>query len=186
MPILALDASGIPRQWISHDDAIIYHAKQLVAWSLGNTVLKYRGGFQKDGTRSYIESPSILAIKGHGFDASKHITVRLNNRTLFGRDKHICAFCGWYFPRYFDLSREHILPRSRGGSDTWQNVVTACKKCNIAKGNKTLKEANMELLYVPYVPSHYENMILQNRNILSDQMEYLLAGVPKHSRIWQP
>jgi hypothetical protein len=41
----------------------------------------------------------------------------------------------------------------------------------------------MELLYLPYVPSHFENMILQNRNILADQMEYLIAGVPKHSRI---
>jgi hypothetical protein len=42
----------------------------------------------------------------------------------------------------------------------------------------------MELLYVPYVPSYFEAMILQNRNILADQMEYLLSGVPKHSRIW--
>ena len=46
-----------------------------------------------------------------------------------------------------------------------------------------LKEAKMELLYVPYEPDHFESMILQNRNILADQMEYLLTGVPKHSRI---
>jgi 5-methylcytosine-specific restriction endonuclease McrA len=63
------------------------------------------------------------------------------------------------------------------------NVVTSCRDCNSEKGHKSLKEARMELLYLPYVPSHFENMILQNRNILADQMEYLIAGVPKHSRI---
>lgn len=62
-------------------------------------------------------------------------------------------------------------------------MVTVCKDCNSKKGHKTLKEARMELLYVPYVPNHFENMILQNRNILADQMEYLLSGVPKRSRI---
>ena len=65
------------------------------------------------------------------------------------------------------------------------NVVTSCKDCNSRKGHKSLKEVRMELIYSPYVPSHYENMILQHRTILADQMEYLLAGVPKHSRIWQ-
>ncbi len=63
------------------------------------------------------------------------------------------------------------------------NVVTACVLCNNKKDSKTLKEAKMELLYVPYEPNHFESMILQNRNILADQMEYLLSGVPKHSRI---
>jgi 5-methylcytosine-specific restriction endonuclease McrA len=75
------------------------------------------------------------------------------------------------------------VPKSRGGENTWMNCVTACKECNSKKGHKTLKEAGLELLYVPYVPNHFENMILQNRNILADQMEYLLSGVPKHSRV---
>jgi 5-methylcytosine-specific restriction endonuclease McrA len=83
------------------------------------------------------------------------------------------------------LSKDHIVPKSRGGENSWMNVVTSCRDCNSTKGSKTLKEAKMELLYLPYVPSHYENMILQNRNILADQMEFLLAGVPKHSRILQ-
>jgi hypothetical protein len=64
------------------------------------------------------------------------------------------------------------------------NVVTSCKICNSKKGSKTLKDSKMELLYLPYVPTHYENMILKNRNILEDQMEYLMSGVPKNSRVW--
>jgi len=183
MAVLALDVSGTPRQWIGYNDAISYWATNSVAWSLGDIVAKYHGGIQNNGTISYIETTSIIAIKGHGFNPHKHATVALSNRTLFGRDRHICAYCGGRFPNHNYLSRDHIMPRSRGGENTWMNVVTACKDCNSHKSNKTLKEAKMELLYVPYVPSHYENMILQNRNILADQMEYLMQGVPKHSRI---
>lgn len=183
MSVLALDVTGTPRQWISFDDAITYHAKKAVAWSLGDVVARYRGGTQNDGTESVLETPSIIAIKGHGFNPAKHGRVALTNRTLFGRDRHVCAYCGDHFHNYHHLSRDHILPKSRGGVDTWMNVVTACKICNAAKGAKTLKEARMELLYVPYVPNHFENLILQNRNILADQMEYLRAGLPKYSRV---
>ena len=183
MAVLALDISGTPRQWISMDDAISYHATGSVAWSMGDIVAKYHGGIQNDGTQSYLESPSIIAIKGRAFNPYKHSQVALTNRTLFGRDRHVCAYCGGHFPNYNHLSRDHIQPKSKGGENTWMNVVTACKDCNAKKGAKTLKEAGLELLYAPYEPNHFENMILQNRNILADQMDFLLSGVPKHSRI---
>jgi 5-methylcytosine-specific restriction endonuclease McrA len=183
MSVLALDISGVPRQWISFDDAITYHAKNSIAWALGEVVARYRGGIQKDGEMSYLETTSIIAVKGHGFNPHKHAMVSLSNRTLFGRDRYVCAYCGGHFPNYNNLSRDHIVPKSKGGENTWMNVVTACKDCNAKKGHKLLKECGLELLYVPYVPNHYENMILQNRTILADQMDYLLAGVPKHSRI---
>ena len=183
MAVLALDISGVPRQWISHDDAITYHAKNAIGWALGEVVAKYRGGVQNDGEMSYLETTSIIAIKGHGFNPHKHAQVALSNRTLFGRDRYVCAYCGGLFPNYNNLSRDHIVPKSKGGGNTWMNVVTACKDCNAKKGHKLLKECGLELLYIPYTPNHYENMILQNRTIRADQMDYLLAGVPKHSRI---
>jgi len=183
MSILALDVSGIPRQWISHDDAISYWATDSVAWALGSVVARYRGGVQRDGTPSYIESPSIIAIKGHGFNPHKHATVALSNRTLFGRDRYMCSICGTIHLDYNKLSRDHIIPKSRGGENIWMNVITMCRPCNSYKGDKTLEEAGLELLYLPYIPSHYENLILQNRNILGCQMSYLLSGIPKHSRI---
>ena len=67
MAVLALDVSGIPRTWVNHDEAISYHAKNLVAWTLGDVVARYRGGYRIDGTQSYLETPSIIAIKGEGF-----------------------------------------------------------------------------------------------------------------------
>jgi 5-methylcytosine-specific restriction endonuclease McrA len=183
MTVLALDISGVPRQWITYDEAITYHAKKAVAWSLGDIVVRYHGGRQEDGTMSYLESPSIIAIRGHGFNPQKHAKVGISNRTLFGRDRNICAYCGGHFANFRELSRDHIIPRSRGGPNTWMNIVTSCRKCNAKKGDRLLKEVGMELIYVPYVPCHYENLILQSRTILADQMDYLMAGLPKSSRV---
>lgn len=183
MAVLALDISGIPRQWISHDDAITYHAKDAVAWSMGEIVAKYRGGLQNTGDQSYIETTSIIAVKGHGFNPYKHANVALTNRTLFGRDRQVCAYCGKYHANYHHLSRDHIVPKFLGGQNTWLNCITACKECNSKKGHKTLKEAKMQLLYIPYEPNHWENMILQHRTILADQMDFLMSGIPKNSRL---
>ena len=171
MAVLALDISGIPRKWVSYDDAITYHAKGAIAWSLGDIVARYHGGTQNTGVDSYLETSSIIAIRGHGFDPQKHGKVALSNRTLFGRDRYVCAYCGEHFQNHNHLSRDHIMPRSKGGLNVWMNVVTACKDCNTRKSNRTLKETGMELLYLPYVPNHYESMILQNRNILADRSE---------------
>ena len=181
MNVLALDSSGLPRAWVNFEDAICYHAKDQVVWSLGDTIATFRGGIQKDGTQSVLETKSIIAVRGN-VTLDKIGRVTLTNRTLFGRDRHMCAYCGDVHGNA-SLSRDHIHPVSKGGQNIWTNVVTCCLKCNAKKGSKTLEKANMELLYIPYEPNHYENMILLNRNILADQMEYLLAGVPKNSRV---
>lgn len=183
--ILALDITGTPRQWITVKQAVTYHATGSVAWSLGEIVAIYHGGRQRiNGIQSRIETSSIIAVNGKDFDPHRYSRVSLTNRTLFGRDRNTCAYCGRHFANFRELSRDHIMPRSRGGVNSWMNCVTACRDCNSYKGNRTLAEAHMELLYLPYVPSHSENMILQNRVITGDQMEYLLSGVPRNSRIW--
>ena len=106
----------------------------------------------------------------------------LNNRELFRRDRHMCAYCADELS-FFRLTRDHIRPLSRGGRDTWMNVVTACRQCNGQKRNRLPEEAGMELLYLPYVPNKAEYLILTNRRILSDQMEFLKQHVAAHSRL---
>ena len=81
------------------------------------------------------------------------------------------------------LTRDHIVPVSRGGGDHWKNVVTACKPCNQKKGAKTPERAGMLMLYVPYTPSLYEALILRNRRILNDQMDFLISLLPSDSRL---
>lgn len=81
------------------------------------------------------------------------------------------------------LTRDHVIPISKGGLDTWENVVTACFHCNSLKANRTPQQAGMRLLAVPYRPSWIEHLILSNRNILADQMAFLKAQLPKRSKL---
>ena len=96
----------------------------------------------------------------------------LVNDYLFRRDQFLCMYCGGEFAAA-QLSRDHILPVSRNGTDGWTNVVTACKRCNHRKANRTPEEAGMELLAIPFVPNRYEFFYLANKNILADQMDFL-------------
>jgi 5-methylcytosine-specific restriction endonuclease McrA len=107
---------------------------------------------------------------------------RASRCTRSSRDRHVCAYCGGRF-HFDELTREHIRPVSRGGVDSWMNCITACRACNGHKGNRLPEEAHMSLLYLPYVPSLHEDMILRGRRILTDQMDFLLASVPRGSRL---
>ena len=180
--ILGLDVSGHPRNWLTLEEAVTYHAKGQVAWEYGTDKFIARGGMQNDGTQSIIETSCVIAVRGKGYEAKTRKDVPLTNKTLFGRDRNVCAYCGRSF-HYNKLSRDHIVPKSRGGLDVWTNVVTACKDCNCDKDDQLLTECGMELLYVPYVPNFSEKLILENRFILFDQMEMLKHHLPKHSRL---
>jgi hypothetical protein len=182
MQVLALDIGGMPREWISLEQAVTYYARELVSWHLGDPIKTFRGGFQRSGRQSSIDAHPIVAIDTSSHTLQLRGKIALSNRTLFGRDRHMCAYCGHVFKNK-DLSRDHIIPRSQGGENKWMNVVTACINCNTKKDARTPEEARMQLLFAPYVPNLYEHLLLQNRNILADQMEYLKAGVPKHSRL---
>jgi 5-methylcytosine-specific restriction endonuclease McrA len=182
--VLALDTGGTPRKWISTRETVEYILAEQVIWTMGNTITVYRSTLQGDGRQTVVEVPPIIAVHGREKRALNR-QVSLTNRTLFGRDRNMCCYCGRQYSNHNHLSRDHVIPRSRGGTDDWMNVVTSCLNCNAYKGNRTLAESHMNMLYLPYVPSHHENMILQNRNILQDQMEYLLSGVPSRSRIWE-
>jgi hypothetical protein len=74
-----------------------------------------------------------------------------------------------------------VTPLSRGGSDTWKNVVTACRRCNNLKAWRTPEQAKLQLIAVPFTPSYAEYIYLKGRRVLADQMEYLLAHFPRSS-----
>lgn len=179
--VLGLDQSGTPRNWLTVREAIEYVATEQVAWSLGDDIATYHGGIRRiDGAQSKVSTPAIIAIKSQGVIPNKMRKVTLTNRSLFARDRHFCGYCGRFFRNEDLLSRDHIIPRSKGGPDTWMNVVCACKKCNHKKDNQTPEEAGMQLIWVPFVPNHWEHMILQNRKIVADQFEFLASGISDH------
>jgi 5-methylcytosine-specific restriction endonuclease McrA len=183
MDVLQLDVSGRPQAWISAKEAAILYASDGVAWTLGDAFTVLRGGMQRrTGLQSRIEVHPIIAVRGAIPSRAWRQTPALSNPKLFVRDRQVCAYCGGSF-HIDELTREHIVPVSRGGLDSWMNCITACRPCNGHKGNRLPEEARMSLLYLPYVPSLHEDMILRGRRILADQMEFLLASVPRSSRL---
>lgn len=184
--ILALDIAGTPFRWLEEREAIRYYASAKVAWDLGAEVVRYRGGYSRSGTRTEIGTRSLIALaKSEAMVkwARAELPLGHNNHLLFKRDRFLCAYCGTKYAAEA-LTRDHVIPLSRRGADVWENVVTACKPCNhVRKRNRTPEEAGMSLLYVPYAPCRSEYFILSGRNILADQMDYLLARVPANSRM---
>ncbi|QDX82370.1 restriction endonuclease [Denitratisoma sp. DHT3] len=184
--ILTLDQHGAPHRWVSWQHACFYYAKDLVAWAIGDHSFVFHGGISRiTGERSAICANSIIAIRGKALvgRALRQIPP-LTNRELFNRDRHICAYCGEELPGS-RLTRDHVQPVSQGGRDNWMNVVAACRGCNQQKSGRTPEQARMELLYAPYVPNKAEYLILCNRNILADQMDFLARQLPSQSR-WRP
>ena len=164
-------------------EAAVLYASDEVSWTLGDPFRILRGGVQRaTGHQSRIELHPIIAVRGAIPSRVWRQTPTLSNPKLFARDRQVCAYCGGRF-HSDDLTREHIVPTSRGGHDTWMNCITACRACNGRKGNRLPEESGMNLMYLPYVPSLHEDMILRGRRILADQMEFLLAGVPRSSRL---
>lgn len=181
--ILRLDRAGQPVDWVSWQDAVCLYSRDLVVWTLGEEVLRVRGGYSRVlRRRSEMGVHSIIACDGR-LATSQRIVPPLTNRALFRRDGNICLYCGGHFADT-ELTRDHVLPRSRGGVDTWDNVVAACKRCNHQKGHRLLAESPLELIALPYVPNFSEYLALINSGrILGDQMNFLRAQFGKDSRL---
>jgi len=184
--VLRTDAAGMPLEWVNYQDAVrLYHLGQ-VAYSCGSLLYRVHGGIcALTGLRSYIDVNSIIATYGGNKLLRKvhnHYVPPLNNPALFKRDAHLCMYCGERF-QVRELSRDHVTPISQKGRDIWTNVVTACRRCNNHKAGRRPEEARMELLAVPFTPTHAEYIYLQGKRVLADQMEFLRAHFPRSSPI---
>ncbi len=183
LKVLKLSAQGLPQSWISLEQAVLHYASDEVRWEMGAQVATFHGGHNAvTGNQSIINVNSIIGTKGVPNINPFNLKPGLTNGKLFARDRNICAYCGDHFHEE-ELTREHIIPFAQNGIDTWMNVVTACRACNHRKSSRTPEQAHMPLLYTPYVPSLWEDFILRNRRILADQMEFLMAHVPRTSRL---
>ena len=107
-------------------------------------------GLEHDPDRRIREDtllPTVIRLRH--FVRVPYKQLPLTRRNLFHRDGHRCQYCGSSAEQ---LSVDHVVPRSRGGLDTWENVTTACLPCNVRKGNRTPREAAMPLLRPPHRP----------------------------------
>lgn len=99
--------------------------------------------------RFQIAVPKIVRLLD--YDKLPKGTVKLNRRNLFARDQNRCQYCGKRFPTS-ELSLDHVVPRSQGGQNSWENIVCACVKCNVRKGGRTPDQAHMHLIHKPMRP----------------------------------
>lgn len=93
--------------------------------------------------------PSVIRLKKYVNIPYKQVV--LTRRNVLKRDGYKCTYCG---RGDLPLTVDHIIPRAKGGLDTWENLVCACTKCNNKKGNRTPHEAEMKLLHKPFEPNH--------------------------------
>ncbi|MFO7630331.1 MAG: HNH endonuclease [Prochlorococcaceae cyanobacterium] len=98
--------------------------------------------------RQDLHLPTVIRLRQ--FVRVPYQPMPLTRRNVLQRDGHCCQYCGYQGDQ---LSIDHVLPRSRGGPDSWENVATACLPCNVRKGNRTPPEAGMPLARSPRRPS---------------------------------
>lgn len=181
--VLRLNVAGQPMDWVSWQEAVCLYARDIVVWTVGEPLLHIRGGHSRlNSAVSSIDIHSIIACDGRVVSKDNAIPP-LTNQALFGRDLNTCLYCGKHMADG-QLTRDHVLPVSRGGKDLWDNVVTACKRCNHFKGSRLLQDCGLELLALPYVPNFAEYLALINSGrILGDQMDFLKRSFSSESRL---
>lgn len=104
----------------------------------------------------WVRSPSIQLIVPRvirllTYNKVPKSEVRLSRKNIYERDRYTCQYCGEKLPSS-KLNIDHVVPKSKGGRNSWDNLVCACIKCNTRKADKSLAESGMKLLHKPYKP----------------------------------
>lgn len=93
-------------------------------------------------TRQSLRVPSVIRLLE--YRRIPHQSRALSRKNILLRDRYTCQYCGKTLPSG-ELTLDHVMPRSRSGDSTWENLVACCNPCNNRKGNRTPEEANMKL-----------------------------------------
>ena len=109
--------------------------------------------------------PEVIKLKNYIY--IKHSKIPLTRKNILKRDNNTCQYCG---KSKSEITIDHVLPKDKGGNDSWNNLVVACKRCNIIKRNYLLKDIDMKLIRKPFEPTKI--IYLQN--------------VGKNNKSWHP
>ena len=109
--------------------------------------------------------PEVIKLKNYIY--IKHSKIPLTRKNILKRDNNTCQYCG---KNKSEITIDHILPKDKGGNDSWNNLVVACKRCNMIKGNYLLKDIDMQLIRKPFEPTKI--IYLQN--------------IGKNNKSWHP
>ncbi|HZQ29046.1 MAG TPA: HNH endonuclease [Acidimicrobiales bacterium] len=117
--------------------------------------------------RSVFPEPSVVRLT-YFIKVPYQARVALNRRAVFARDGHVCQYCGSPAENI-----DHVVPRSKGGTHTWDNVVAACRPCNMRKEDLLLHESGMKLRRPPSVPRERIWILVASGSVRPDWEPYL-------------
>ncbi len=158
MKVLLLDASYYPIQIIDWKRAMILFFTDRAE------VVEHHSNVEIRSTHSKFKLPKVLRLFGSFKNFSK---VKFNRSNVFFRDKYLCQYCGEKFKEQ-ELTFDHVMPKSRGGPTSWENIVTCCNICNNKKAARTPDEWGKSLLKKPKEPKWTPMMALRlSKNELS-------------------
>jgi 5-methylcytosine-specific restriction endonuclease McrA len=138
-PVLVLNASYEPINVCAARRAIVLVLK-------GVAMTEEENGHYLHSTRISIRVPSVIRLLE--YRRIPHQTRSLSRKNILLRDRNVCQYCGAVLPSG-ELTLDHVIPRSRGGASTWENLVACCHSCNRRKGNQSVHEAGMKLMREP-------------------------------------
>ena len=115
-----------------------------------------------------VKAPTVIRLRQ--FIRVPYRDIPLSRKNIFQRDNNCCQYCG---QKNKKLSIDHVIPRSRGGKDNWENVITACLHCNVKKGNRTPEEAKMPLIKKPFIPKWNIHVLLRDKKIPQEWEDYI-------------
>lgn len=124
--------------------------------------------------RLVLPTPTVIRLKRY-IHVPRRFRRQVTNTFLFARDSYRCQYCGRHrreLRHRESLTRDHLIPLSRGGANTWKNVITACSRCNLKKGNRLPHECGMHTLSEPREPNHVE-LVWAVRKITPTQAKYI-------------
>lgn len=169
---LALNASFEPMTLMGLEDAVrlVYQGKAEMVAQDGDKVLH--------SPSTTMPKPAVIRLKKF-IKVPQKFRKKVTNTFLFARDEYRCQYCGRsekelgrYRGHKEVLNRDHIVPQSRGGENSWTNCVASCSTCNGKKDNKTPAEAGMELLTTPTEP-HLVHLKWTVRRLTPIQRKYV-------------
>ena len=132
---------------------------------------KYDGEFLT--SPSYIfPLPCVIATKN--YVKTQTVSFKCTRTNIIIRDNYTCQYCGTMFPKHY-LTIDHVLPKSKGGDKSWQNLVACCQICNQKKGDRLLSQTQMSLLRLPFQPTNAIQHIFQGVRKESKWIPYLSA-----------
>jgi 5-methylcytosine-specific restriction endonuclease McrA len=130
---------------------------------------------EHNGKYLYRDFPLPTVIRLRQYVTVPYREIPLTRRNILNRDNHACQYCGYTGS---DLTLDHVIPRSRGGVDSWENLTTACMRCNVKKGSRSPKEANLFLRTQPRRPHsslHYEAASQINNGTHAEWRKYVIG-----------